>query len=413
MCRDGGLADQLRTAPVTIFGIGLAAGGSNSADFDLMKRVVTGEGGEKCGKQPATGEFFLATNIDSLIEAFSRITYTEQPPQGVCKVGAAKDCTEAHNFVLDSSITSVSVLGYADFDEPRVVLVSPSGQEVELEHAGLGQQRSLDVDGAKLSYQWASKRSFQATLADPSDPGKWTGRWRLVFFDPSNQHEQAVTKTSLQITGNLFPAWPQAATTTVRAGETARASFALEDAQKKPVDPAKLLGEVTLDATLIDDAGQQTPPIAQGLTRQTLTQPQQIDATRLKPGKATVRLSLNITTAAWTDPATGKQYPGTKLQPQQSDITFDVQQPAGFGSAANSVDFGVSAGKDTVNLSAGLPVRGPGCYWSRGGRRRSSPVPRRSPPPPSAPSTPVQPPAWRSPTAARAPSTDAGQRPGR
>lgn len=362
MCRPGGLADQLRVAPVTLFGIGLTSGEAGAADFDLMKNVVQGGGG--CGQQPPNGQFTLADDIDSLLQAFDKVAGEGREHEGAyCRDENIQQCEAgAHSFVLDQSIDSVSVLGTGDVEDPRIVLLAPNGKEVELKPGVLGVEQKLDVDGVGVTYSWLSHKSFSATIDQNSAPS-WTGRWRLVFFDTQGTNPQAKSHTTIHISGNLFPAWPGGADAQVRAGEKSEATFGLADAGGKPVDANELLGTASMDATLVGPDGTETP-IAKGLDKAAIGRPQPLDATRLEPGPATVRLNLAVTTASWTDPRTGEVVPGTELRPQLADIPVTVLPPPGFGQVGNDVDFGQVEGP--ITLDAGLPVTGPACVWVDG-----------------------------------------------
>lgn len=358
LCRPGGLADQVRAVPITLFGVGLAAGGSQAGDFDLMRRIV--EGG--CGAQPGNGQFAVAQDIDSLLQAFDRITGPGTTQEGrYCQGAQAQLCEEgAHSFVLDASINSVSVLGSGEIDDPRIVLVGPRDQQLELRQSPLGDQQQAEIDGVGVVWTWMSQKTFSATLDSAGRNDVWTGRWRLIFFDPKGTNPQARSRTSIHISGNVFPAWPDAQTAQVRAGEATQVTFGLENAGKQPIDPRQLLGQVSMDATLIDADGREHP-IAKGLDRDRITTPQRLDLSGLQPGPASIRLSLNVTTAGWQDPRTGQTVPGTELRPQLADIPFTVLAPVGFGRVDQSVNFGQVEGP--VDLSAALPAHGPGCVW--------------------------------------------------
>ncbi|MDO5683710.1 MAG: vWA domain-containing protein, partial [Propionibacteriaceae bacterium] len=359
MCRKGGLADQVRVVPITVFGVGLTAGGTRASDFDLMRRVI--EGG--CGDEPATGQFALAQDIDTLLQAFDQIAGVSTRQEGRYCQGQeqAQLCAEgAHSFVLDASISSVSVLGSGDVADPRIVLVGPGDQQLELRQSPLGEPQQAQIDGVGVTWTWMSQKTFSATLDSAGRNDIWTGRWRLIFFDPTGSSPQARSRTSIHISGNVFPVWPDAASAEVRAGDSTQVTFGLENADRQPIDPGQLLGKVELDATLIDADGNETP-IARGLGRDQITTPQRLDATKLAPGSATVRLALRVTTAGWTDPRTQENVPGTELRPQLSDIPFTVAAPAGFGRVDSRVNFGSVEGP--VRLSGALAVHGPGCVW--------------------------------------------------
>lgn len=122
MCRPGGLADQLRASGVVILGVGLDGGGS--PDFDLMRAVSTGEGASgPCGDlvSPRPGSFTVVTDIDSLLFAFDEYAGPGQDPLvNDGRICQGKVCAEyAHRSVLDSSVTSVDVLGSSDVEIGR------------------------------------------------------------------------------------------------------------------------------------------------------------------------------------------------------------------------------------------------------------------------------------------------------
>ncbi|MDD0859598.1 VWA domain-containing protein [Arthrobacter alpinus] len=85
ICRDGGLADQLRSSDVAMFGIGLGGSTPEESEFNFMRSVATGftgKNGTECGTQttPVPGEFHLASGIDSLLLAFDGISSPGRSP---------------------------------------------------------------------------------------------------------------------------------------------------------------------------------------------------------------------------------------------------------------------------------------------------------------------------------------------
>jgi hypothetical protein len=120
ICRPGGVADQLRSSQVALFGIGLQGSSGSAGDFLFMESVATGESrsdAAACGKlvDPVPGEFHLATDIDSLLLAFDGISSPGSRPitqdAGICQVSVCID--KAHRFVLIID-AGVRVLATAD-----------------------------------------------------------------------------------------------------------------------------------------------------------------------------------------------------------------------------------------------------------------------------------------------------------
>ncbi|MGJ3509671.1 vWA domain-containing protein [Enemella sp. A6] len=360
MCRDGGLADQIRAGHVVILAVGLTPDEAGAQDFDLMKRVATGQGeAGPCGKiqKPPPGKFTLVSDIDDMLFEFDKYTNPGQEPRvqerKVCQGGVCPD--GAHAFVLDDSITRIRILGQATIDQAQVFLVAPSGAEVELKQSQAPVKAELD--GATLSYQWPSQRSFALT-ADRGSSKAWAGQWQVVFVDPKSDSPTGVSRTSLHLYGDLFPAWPKAEETEIRAGEPTEIILGLQRSDGTAVDPTTLLGKVSMDVSLVSDG--LVKDLATGLTKDQITKPLKLDGEDLTPGSYSLRLRLNVTTADSKD-GQGKAIPGTQLAPQVVDVPLEVLAPYGYPTVAESVNFGAADGE--VNLSGTLSVNGPGCVW--------------------------------------------------
>lgn len=361
ICRERGLADQLRSSDIVTFGIGLAPEPQQSVDFDLMKAIVTGEPAgsvTSCGAvtKPIPGAFYLAQNIDDLLFAFDAFSSPGQAPietsAGAC---AMVICEEAkHRFVLDRSVRSVSVLAAAD--RPGLVphLIAPDGASLALD----GSAAVGDLGGVEVNHRPQGDRSVSFKMSGSQAP-QWQGVWALVFVDPTGD-ATARTRSSIHIAGDLYPAWPDAARTTLHSGDgDIVLNLAMVDGRQQPVDPATLLGQATLSAVLIDIAGGEHA-VATALPKEQIGTPQTLDLTGVPPGAATLHLSLDVTTAEARDPS-GAAVPGTKLAPQSVDLAVTVDPPVGFPKVAESIDFGKLEGAGT--LAAELQITGPGCAW--------------------------------------------------
>lgn len=361
ICRPGGVADQLRSSGIVTFGIGLAPDVQKSADFDVLKSIVTGEPTTTgpCGeiRTPTPGAFYLASNIDDLLFAFDAFSTPGQPPQhtesGVCPGTVV--CEDAkHRFTLDRSVRSVSVLASADTPGLIPVLVPPTGSAQQLTP---GSAAVLDFGGVAVDYRWLSDKSVTFRMSNP-EAAAWQGQWALVFEDPTST-SAAHTKSSIHISGDLFPTWPGSESTKLHQDETVPITFAILDGHQKPVDPAMLMGRAELTAVLIDGKGI-GHPIAGALPKDQITAPQQLDLHGVSPGRATLRMTLAVTTADAVD-QTGARVTGTALSPQSVDLPLVINPPVGYPSVASSIDFGLLDGAGSVQHA--LAVTGPGCVW--------------------------------------------------
>ncbi|MFC7619872.1 VWA domain-containing protein [Microlunatus sp. GCM10028923] len=367
LCRPGGLADQLRGNRVTLFAIGLRGADAKASDFDTMRSIATGASGEEtCGKitEPPPGEFTLASNIDDLLFAFDRLRDpSSEPTQTEAGVCQGEVCRQRHAFVLDNSLNSVHILGSANVDGLTVVLVRPDGKLITLKRGEPGRATELESGGIKINYSWQSNRTVSIDLARPGR-ADWTGQWAVVFVDPKAKSPKARSRTNIQVSGDIYPAWPDAKKSTLRAGETIKnVRFGLVNADGKAIDPGSLLGTANFGAVLTVPGGKQIV-LADQASAGEITAPRTIDLTKVPPGRATLRLGLAITTAAAVD-ANGKRVPGTQLAPRIVDVPVTIGPAKGFPVPAGKINFGSAEGP--ADLTATLPVTGPGCVWAEAG----------------------------------------------
>nr|WP_296779048.1 vWA domain-containing protein [Rhodococcus sp. (in: high G+C Gram-positive bacteria)] len=364
ICRQGGVADQVRSSGISIFGIGLASGTAAPSDFDAMRSIVTGEPSQSgaCGAitSPRPGDFYLAQNLDDLLFAFDALSTPGQAPlttdAGVCQAAVCEDAK--HRFVLDDSIASVDVLASSDVAGLEPNLVGPSGQTVPLRNGA----PSTTVDGAAVTFNWESDRTVRIEMAKgPS--GQWSGVWAVAFVDPTSSTATARSKTNIHISGGLFPVWNNMQDTTLRSGENATGVvLGMVDGAGAAVNPERILGNAVLSAELIGPAGD-TLAASPKIAKEDIGQPVGLNLTDVDPGQDTLRLTLAVTTAGATGPD-GVEQPGTELTPRVVDIPIELSAPVGYPTIAGLIDFGGVEGAGTT--SGSLTVTGPGCVWIEG-----------------------------------------------
>lgn len=363
ICRPGGLADELRSAHVVMLGVGL---GGPGRDFDVMSAIATGAGpdGTKCGSitDPKPGTFYRVSNIDQMLFAFDALNPTPRfdDSKPVCR---EKVCPEArHNFVLDRSVKSVHILGSGSVPGVVPYLISPSGRQLKLPEQD-GETR-VAIDGIPVSYQWPSDSAQTISLHGADNP-KWPGRWAVVYVDTTGRHPEAVSRVAIHISTDIFPAltgykdsW--------HAGQVVKGlTFGLVDGQRKPVDPNGLAGQAVMTAVLATD-GAAPVTLLDSAPKTDIGKPVEMDLTDLKPGPATLRMSLVITTAAPPD-ARGES--GTTLTPQRVDLPVRILPRVGLPAPGRRIDFGTVQG--TEGATTKLDIAGPGCAWIAAGDRPS------------------------------------------
>jgi hypothetical protein len=361
ICRPGGLADQLRSSGIIMLGIGLGANKTPS-DFDVMSAISTAHGlnGLACGKitDPVPGDFFPVSNIDDMLFAFDALNpdpgTTQQGP--VCQLQV---CPEArHNFVLDRSIKSVNILGSGGVAGVVPYLISPSGQTLELPKKD--GRNAADIDGVPVTYEWQSESAQTISLQNAGGP-QWAGQWAIVYVDTTGQHPDAVSKVSIHITTDIFPALSGADKAPWRSGQVLKGlMFGLVDGQGKPMQPTDLAGTATMSAALVPD-GAAPIGLLQSVAKDDITKPVDADLTKVNPGHAVLRMSLVITTAPATDPSGAQIAPGTQLSPQDVDVPVQILPKLGLPTPGERIDFGTV--QATKGATAPLNITGPGCAW--------------------------------------------------
>lgn len=366
ICRPGGVADQMRSSGVVTLGVGLASGTASESDFGLMKSIVTGDPGPDgaCGavQDPRPGEFFLAQNINDLLFAFDAMSTPGQAPihqeAGVCASALCEDAK--HRFVLDGSIGAVSILARSDAGGRDVYLVLPSGEQVVIKAGSGAAPQTADSPVGPITYTWHSPETVAIEMSNSAAAPAWTGAWALAFVDPTGDARVGRSESNIHIAGNLFPAWVGQKHDIVHSGEVTKdVTLGVVDAERVPVEPNKLLGDVRLSASVIGPDGRETV-VADGMTKEQLGTPVDLDLTSVPPGQSTMRMTLAVTTASAKGPG-GEQVPGTALAPSVVDMPLNIAAPVGFPVVGQSLDFGTVEGAGT--FTAGLPVTGPGCVW--------------------------------------------------
>jgi hypothetical protein len=365
LCRAGGIADQVRSAGIVTFAIGLAAGTPESA-FDVMRSIATGEGGgQQCGDvtTPSPGEYFGVSDLDTLIEAFHRIgQWGGEPTEETLAVCQGELCAEQHRFVLDSSVQSVHVLARTDVREADIYVSPPAGDTVKIAWGDLNTPSAVSIGDAELVTTALTERTVTFDLRAAQGGEPWTGQWGLALVDPSSTTPEGQSRTLMWIRGGLRLAVDVASrggAAEFRLGDPAQVRLSLEDMEGNPVDPESLLGEMRVELSLLPSAGD-PQLIATGLSAAEIASPIDLDLSAVPIGKTWVRADLQVTTAA-TVGANGQNVPGTKFAAERTEAKIDVQPPPDFPEVEQYIFLGKVEGP--LDSTGTLATRGTGCVW--------------------------------------------------
>ena len=364
ICRPGGLADQIRSSGIITLGIGLGAD-KTPADFDVMSAISTGVGlqGMKCGDivDPVPGDFYPVANIDDMLFAFDALNPAPgiERQGGVCQLTV---CQEArHNFVLDRSIKNVDILGSGGAPGVVPYLISPTGETLALPK----QDGKVDgtLSGISVTYEWQSESAQTISLQNSGAPA-WAGQWAIVYVDTTGQHPDAVSRVSIHITTDIFPALANGDELAWHSGaKLDGVTFGLVDGKGAALVPGDLAGSASMSATLVPDGGQPIP-VLDGVGKDAIATPVTVDLTDVSPGRATLQMSLVITTAPALDPQGAQIAPGTELSAQNVEVAVQLLPKVGLPTPGARIDFG--SVQATLGANATLDVTGPGCVWISG-----------------------------------------------
>jgi hypothetical protein len=369
LCRDGGLADQLRSSGVSLVGIGLT---SSDTDFTFMRSVTEGggdnaevTGADRCGKVSSPpGAFFEVDDLDALIQAFDAVTapgeMTQSDTTALCQ-GAP--CTDGEvTMVLDPSVNRVRILARVDVPGATAYVVPPGAKKpVTFPQADVGTTSTTDG----IHATWLTENTVELTL-DSADITDWDGQWRVGFFDPDSSSKGKKVHWTLHFSSPLEARWTDLEQAELRQGESVEsANVQIVDVRTKDgadaaIDPTRLRGGVKVTVTLTDAAGTEHTLLT-STDKSALAGPGAVEIpadAALGSAKVTTRLELVTADATASD---GSTVPGTALDAASVTQRTEVLPPLNYPIPAREVDFGLLE-KDTESTEA-LTVTGPGCVW--------------------------------------------------
>ena len=364
MCRAGGLADNLGTGGIAMFGIGLAPPGTPESDFEFLRSIITGRGagGSGCGGQTTSrGDFALASDIDGLLFAFDAISNPGKPPlqqtAGIC--GGAFCEEQSHRFVLDISTPAVRILATSDRENIGVALRLPDMTPIDIPPAPPGKVIKFAKYGMEGTATWQSARTIEIEFQQKEmNLQLWQGLWQFAFVDGAKK--PGTSRTNVHLSGALTPVWEQANEVTLRAGEvTGGQVFRLGFAGGETFEAKKLLGSMQFSGTIVDGAGKEHPIFVVNNPKK-VGQPQRIDLSSAAPGVGRVELRLDTSTAPVTT-ATGKKVDGTKLEPSLVTFPVEILAPANYPLPAEA--FAFDPGNPAEGIEGTLTFSGDGCAW--------------------------------------------------
>lgn len=185
--------------PLFVGAIGL---GKKETDFDLLRGVA--EGGNSCGKEPASGQFVSASKPQDLLEALSQILLDPTNPEpSTCDAPPS----ENEVFRLGQSLQKVSLVVSGNLNGTDVSLVGPNSKKIPFFVDGVRKTSNDEVPGIEIIevadlFTVSNVRYLMVTAElDPKVSG-WSGDWGVEFCR-ANQSRSENDKVSVYVYGSL------------------------------------------------------------------------------------------------------------------------------------------------------------------------------------------------------------------
>lgn len=362
-CRSGGIADQVRSSDITLIGVGLTV---DDPDFDFIRSVTLGGGANansngvnSCGEVDSpTGVFLEASDVESLFEAFDKMTSPGQTQKrvesGVCQGSV---CDERAGFVLDNSLSEIDVMARLPVEGIELHVFAPNEEDAIVLKPG---PADTVQNEAGIAYQWRTDKLLTFNLSR-DEFKSWDGEWEIAFVDPASQSADANAVANLHLTSLIALRWENLADIDLHQDEQLEAPLqAYNTKTGNPINLADLKGKAQIEVSVTDSAGNEhtlfTSSDKTALNAGTLP----IDLSGVAIGAAELSQSIVIQTADFTrDDGTVAR--GTRLEPRVSTAKISINPPLNFPTVHDRVL--VFADTETETTEGTVHVSGPGCIW--------------------------------------------------
>lgn|GEM_PF-1382137 len=256
LCQPGGLADQLRSGPITT-GAGaymtvVALG--DPSNFGLVRAIAENTGAEVCGQEPARGDVLEAASLGELIYALAT---GPNPNESVVLGDMVPTCTSVEltdasvvsacelPFELTAAIRSFNLLTLAGDPAVSTVLVPPNGEAIRLS----GSQALALANGVTLDiHQLGNAGDVFQVAGDLPGDGSWAGIWRLRFVSPDEfLARDAVNRASMYLFVRSLTARLNDADTELRVGRSRSISVQLVNPSDEPATDTSFVSGSEID----------------------------------------------------------------------------------------------------------------------------------------------------------------------
>lgn len=346
LCREGGVADQVRADRITLVSVPLGEGSG------LLEALTTGESEERTCGDPGTdtpGAYLPAPDTDELLRTFdlvaSRIGGGSPLDDPLRAVPCEDDvCDEAAvGFAVSPSFRRIHVFAAVPGDGSRVVLRPPEGDEREI---APDEAVDEDVAGVPVTARWIAERAVVIDLEVPDD-GTGAGEWQVALVGREGE-----TTGVLQVVtfSDLVARLSTGSTLLLGGAQELTATIATRDGDEATEE----LRDPRVTATLVDPitgavATVELVPGEDGFTGG-YTVPAEVTSSALR---ASVR--LEATTAG-----------GAPLTSVAPEVVLPVRRPEGYPQVAPPVVelspiVGEDSAEGTITFVAGSGDEG--CAW--------------------------------------------------
>ncbi|NLV56671.1 MAG: VWA domain-containing protein [Acidimicrobiales bacterium] len=242
LCREGGVADQVRGDRITLVTVPLGEGA------DLLEALTVGRSPNRTCGDPETdtpGVYLPAADTAELLRTFdlvgSRIGGGSLTGEPVRSVPCADVCEEASiTFTVSSSLRRVHVFAAVPGDDGRVVVVPPEGDRVEIAN---GEDGPDSIGGVSTGVARLTDEALTIDFDVPDD-GTGEGEWTVALVGsgdvPGSIHVLTFSDLVATLSGDSV----------LRLGEPGTLSATIATRDGEEADEA--FNEVSVTGTLTD-----------------------------------------------------------------------------------------------------------------------------------------------------------------
>lgn len=338
ICREGGLADGLRSTNTFLLSVALGAE-SASSDFGKLRSLT--EGNSSCGKLPGFGRLLTSNDPVALPRIFETVLDPNFQPSS-----RADDFT----FNMSNALASISVLSTGQLGAFGKYTITPpktcsGGKPVQFDSAATGD--GAFGAGVDWSSEWYGNDVFKIVIDHTSETENacWVGKWVIQPNGTSGAKGKATSTIEFDANLEAVPAFTEKDFYLVPGGATKDFAVQLRkvstgaQVNEKNLDPSLSL---SVDSKLEDMQGNPVQDATGNYSGITIADLSAAKKLGISKDTANGEYRLVLTLSATVDGL------GVNLRPIRTEQTISVHSKNKLPIAKTPVNFGDVNGKSQV-----------------------------------------------------------------